>query len=171
MNRNILSLLLSTLFIVSNTLANSAYAQVDSIQRLAWMGGCWSNDKAEAGSGSGEQWMQPAAGSMFGVGRMVRGGKTISHEFMRITSTPEGKLSFIAQPDGQAATTFTQISLSDSEVVFENAQHDFPQRVIYRKLDTQRMLGRIEGTQAGKVRGIDFPMTKNNCDMVSAKKS
>jgi hypothetical protein len=50
------------------------------------------------------------------------------------------------------------------EVVFENLQHDFPQRIIYRSLSGDRLAARIEGVRGGLLKGIDYPMKRVNCE-------
>ena len=61
--------------------AMPAQAQVD---QLGWLAGCWKSDGAEAGSG--EQWMPVAGGSLLGMARTVRAGRTVAWEFMRIAA-------------------------------------------------------------------------------------
>lgn len=134
----------------------------DPLARLAWLAGCWIADGAEPGSG--EQWMPLAGGTLLGMGRTVRDGKTLEHEFMQIRALPDGRLVYIAQPGGQAATRFVSTTVGDTEVVFENPQHDFPQRVIYRLGEGGRMKARIEGLRNGALRGIDFPLQRASCD-------
>lgn len=99
---------------------------------------------------------------MFAVSRTVRAGKTTAFEFLRIIETEDGGLLYIALPSGQTLTTFVMISISPDEVVFENPDHDFPQRVAYRRSD-QQLVGRIEGTINGQDRSIEFPMTAVDC--------
>jgi len=41
--------------------------------------------------------------------------------------------------------------------VFEDLAHDFPQRVIYRRLGPDAGTGRIEGQIGGQAKSIDFP--------------
>ncbi len=41
--------------------------------------------------------------------------------------------------------------------MFENPAHDFPQRVIYRRLGADAVTGRIEGQIGGQARSVDFP--------------
>ena len=53
---------------------------------------------------------------------------------------------------------------SANELIFENPQHDFPQRVIYRLQTDGSLLGRIEGVSKGKEKAVDFPMTRAGCD-------
>ena len=49
-------------------------------------------------------------------------------------------------------------------VVFENPQHDFPQRIIYRLEKDGSLLARIEGVNQGREKGINFPMKRAKCD-------
>ena len=53
--------------------------------------------------------------------------------------------------------------MTDSEVVFENATHDFPQRVIYRKVQGG-LFARIEGVDKGKDKHEEFPYKRVSCE-------
>ena len=48
-------------------------------------------------------------------------------------------------------------------VLFENPQHDFPQRVGYRSSGPDTMLAWIEGTAKGKSRKLEFPYRRVPC--------
>lgn len=133
-----------------------------TVDDLGWLSGCWAAVNQEPGSG--EQWMPPAGSTMFGVSRSIRNGETVAFEFIRIVEQEDGGLQFIASPSGQGTTSFSMLSLGDREVVFENPDHDFPQRIIYRLMSDEELLGRIEGTIDGKERAIDFPMKKIDCE-------
>jgi len=134
----------------------------DGIDSLRWLSGCWAAEGQERGSI--EYWMAPAGGSMFGVNRTVRDDKTTTYEYMRIVTESSGDIVFVASPAGQETATFTLKYLGDYEVVFENPQHDFPQRVIYKLDQPDKLIGRIEGNTSGEFRSIDFPMTRISCD-------
>jgi hypothetical protein len=56
------------------------------------------------------------------------------------------------------------VNIADDEIVFENREHDFPQRIIYRLLPGFGLLGRIEGVVDGKARSADFPMQRADCN-------
>jgi hypothetical protein len=133
-----------------------------AVASLRWMSGCWASTGAEPGSG--EQWMAPAGRSMLGMSRTVRDGTTVAFEFLRIIEDEDGKVVLVALPSGQQSTTFALLSQSDNEAVFENPEHDFPQRVIYRLLPGSLLLGRVEGTINGITKNIDFPMKKTDCE-------
>lgn len=138
----------------------AAEASDGDLMKLAWLGGCWKSENAEAGSL--EHWMSPAGGSMLGMSRTVRKGVTVEFEFMQIVATNAGTLVFIAKPSGQSEASFSLLRLSENEAAFENLQHDFPQRIIYR-LDQGKLHARIEGKRNGSIHAVDFPMTRTNC--------
>jgi Domain of unknown function (DUF6265) len=131
------------------------------IDDLRWMTGCWSHNGAEPGSV--EMWTAPAGGTLFGISRTVKNAKTVAHEFMQIRWEDDG-LVFTARPSNQAEASFRAIRFASNEVVFENLEHDFPQRVMYRLTAPGVIVARIEGTRGGKARGIDYPMTKVACE-------
>ena len=143
-------------------LAATAQSQ-DPIGAVAWMTGCWAAEGKE--TGTGEAWLVPAGGSMLGVGRTIKAGKTVDFEFMQIRVGPDGKLVFIAQPSGKGETTFVASAVGPEDIVFENPSHDFPQRVSYRKTGPETMVARIEGIRAGVARGINFPMRRSTCEL------
>lgn len=150
---------LVSLIALASTDAIAAEADVTS---LAWLAGCWQAEKGEAGSG--EHWLPPAGGTMLGVSRTVKNGKTVEFEFLQLRVNAEGKLVFIALPSGQKETTFVASDVSKDAVTFENPQHDFPQKVIYRLQPDGRLVARIEGERGGTLRGVDFPMKRVACD-------
>ncbi len=147
--------------IVIATLLISLSAAAD-ISRLSWMSGCWAYDDAEPGSG--EYWMPPVGGTMFAVSRSIRDSRTVAFEYLRIEESAEGSLALFASPSGQSPARFDMVSLTNNEVVFENPEHDFPQRIVYRLAQDGRLIGRIEGQSNGRPKPIDFPMSRIDCD-------
>lgn len=100
---------------------------------------------------------------MFGVSRTVVEGKTVAFEYMRIVTDEDGSVALISSPSGQETARFEMVSLSPKEVVFENREHDFPQRIIYSLKNDNNLDGRIEGTIDGRRKRVDFPMTRISC--------
>lgn len=143
-------------------LLHAALAQSsEPLTPVAWLAGCWSAENGEAGTG--EHWLPPAGGTMLGMSRTVKAGRTVGYEFMQFRLNAQGQLVFIAQPSGQAETAFTFVSGIEGEARFENLQNDFPQRVIYRSVAPDRLLARIEGNGPDGLQGIDFPVQRTAC--------
>lgn len=151
---------LSSLLLLLLGTAAGGQEALRSINDLSWLTGCWAADGAEPGNV--EQWMAPAGGAMLGASRVVRGGRMVAYEYTRIITIGDG-LVFIASPSGQETAEFQLKHLAEAEVVFENPDHDFPQRIIYKLIDKERLLGRIEGQSDGKEKHVEFPMTRIDC--------
>ena len=140
-----------------------------TIERVAWLHGCWKMTTPQ--SIVEEQWMAPRGGTMIGVGRTVArpaeakgdGGteRTTDYEFV-VLKEQNGQLAYEAHPAGQAPAVFVAREAQADSIVFENAAHDFPQRVGYRRSEGG-LVGWIEGTQNGKSRRIEFTYTRVAC--------
>jgi hypothetical protein len=141
--------------------ADAGFAQEVTVNRVAWLQGCWRSTRGE--TTIDEQWMAPRGGVMLGMGRTVRGNKLVEFELVLIKEH-EGKLAYEAHPSGQPIATFTAAIASDSSVVFENRQHDFPQRVGYRRNGADALDAWIEGQANGKSRRVDFSYRRARCE-------
>jgi len=141
-------------------LAPSASAQTASIEDVAWLQGCW--EQRDGDRVVEERWMLPRAGSMLGVGRTTRGEKLIEHEFVVLTER-DGRLAYEAHPSGQPTATFLSRPITGREVVFEDATHDFPQRVGYKSTGPGQLLAWVEGTSGGRTRRVEFAYRTVNC--------
>lgn len=154
-----------TFLVVAMLIGLPSATESAAVEDLAWLAGCWASVGNEAGSG--EQWMAPAGGTLLGVNRTVKNAKTVAYEFLQIRESAPGEIEFVANPSGQSETAFALVSLSGSRVVFENAAHDFPQRIIYHLKDGGALEARIEGKVEGQLRAVDFPFQRASCESVN----
>jgi hypothetical protein len=95
-----------------------------------WLAGQWCMESG--GQLIEEHWLSSRGDVMLGVGRTVKGGKTMNFEFMRIERVA-GVTNYIAQPQGGAPTSFRMTASGTNWARFENPGHDFPKRVEYRR--------------------------------------
>jgi hypothetical protein len=116
------------------------------VEGLAWMAGSWGS--ATGAVETEEHWTAPKAGSLLGMNRTTKDGKTVMFEFLRIEQRPDG-VYYLASPGGRPPTPFKLKQAAKEKVVFENPEHDFPQRILYWK-DGASLCARIEGTRQGK---------------------
>jgi hypothetical protein len=121
--------------------------EAPSLESLEWLAGHWSLE--QDGSLMEELWTPPKGGVMLGVHRDVPAGRGAFFEYLRIEQRPEG-LVYLASPMGRKATAFPLVGLEDRKVVFENPDHDYPQRIIYEIVGDGMLRARIEGLQGGK---------------------
>jgi hypothetical protein len=106
--------------------------------------------------------MSPRGGVMLGMSRTVAGDRVVEYEALRI-ETRDGRLVYVAQPSGQSLAEFPATSASDTAAVFANPAHDFPQRILYRRLSRDSIVARVEGVRGGVERGIDFRYARVPC--------
>jgi Domain of unknown function (DUF6265) len=130
-------------------------ASKPSLQLLAWLAGEWAFEKN--GRVATEIWMSPAGGTMLGMSRTVTNGRTVEYEFILLRQDALGDIYYVAKPSGQVETSFKLIRATATEVIFENPQHDFPQRISYTLKPDGTLLAAIEGQKDGKFRRVEFP--------------
>lgn len=109
--------------------------QNPTLADISWISGDWQT--APGGQRQIEEhWTNAAGGSMMGLSRTIAGDKTVEFEYLRIEQRADG-IYYVAHPKARCpGTDFKLTRASATEAVFENPQHDFPKRVIYRKTET-----------------------------------
>ena len=132
-----------------------------SITGLSWLSGCWQSTSKKVSTV--ERWTQPNGQMMLGVSQTVKNDKTTFYEFMRIIENEKDIFLIVNSPENKDEVSFKLIKTSDKEVIFENPEHDFPNRIIYKR-DKDSLKGRIEGKNNGKETSVDFPMIKAKCE-------
>jgi hypothetical protein len=154
MKVHILPGLLAVLFVAT------AGMQERGIERVRWLQGCW--EAVSPQRTIEDQWMPPRGGSMVGVSRTVRGNTLVEYELIVLREQGD-LLSYEAHPSGQPSAIFLSRAVGDSSVVFENPEHDFPQRIGYRRDGPDVLLAWIEGTENGQSRRVDFSYRRAAC--------
>jgi len=124
----------------------------EPLKGLAWMAGHWTGK--DQGVETEEVWLAPKGELMVGMHRDHFPSGRAFFEFLRIQSTDKGIIYF-ASPMGAKPTRFLLSEMEAGCATFENPDHDFPQRIIYR-LKKDRLHARIEGKQEGKVRSEEW---------------
>lgn len=131
-----------------------------TIDKAAWLAGCW-----EARSGTRvvtEMWMNPGGGMMIGGSRTVNNGTVREFEHLRIRASGD-TLVYTALPSGQNQTDFKGVP-GEGVLTFENPQHDFPTRLVYRRMSADSTVARVEGPgKDGAMRGFAVPMKRVAC--------
>lgn len=123
-----------------------AWAQPPTVDSLEWMSGTWVGESAR-GKVS-ETWLGPGNGLMVAANLSTFAGGRRTFEFLRIAQTPEG-ISYFASPGGRPPVEFKLKESGEKRAVFENAAHDFPQRILYWR-EGEALVARIEGEIKGE---------------------
>lgn len=104
---------------------------VTGIAQLAFLEGEWGS--TDGGNWSEERWSDAKGAMMIGTGRSGEGDALQSFEFLRIVTEEDGTIAYHAAPGGGEATRFALAEAGDNAATFANPDHDFPQRISYRR--------------------------------------
>ena len=133
--------------------------QTPTLADLSWISGNWQT--APGGRRQIEEhWTQAAGGSMMGMSRTVAGDKTVEFEYLRIEQRADG-IYYVAHPKARCpGTDFKLTRASATEAVFENPQHDFPKRIIYRKTGDDGLTATVDAGEGSKAMSFVFQRIK-----------
>jgi hypothetical protein len=130
------------------------------VSSVSWLAGCLEMRRGDRVVE--EQRMPDRAGTMVGMGRSV-GPRGLYDYELTVIQEEGSRLLYVAHPRRQPVATFVASVATADSVVFENAQHDFPQRVGYRRVSADSVLAWIDGTSNGKKQRVEFPYRRVPC--------
>lgn len=114
----------------------------DPLERLSFLSGSW-RVTLPNGEITEETWTTPNGGLLVAMGRTVRPGKPMQHEYLRIEVRGD-KIVYVAQPMGQPPTEFVFVPGNGEQATFENASNDWPKKIHYERT-TKGLAVRLEG--------------------------
>ena len=86
-----------------------------------------------------------AGEGLVGMHKDVKAGKMTGFEFLRVEVDAQQRICYVSMPGGAPPTSFCAVEVGERRVVFENREHDFPQRILYWLDGEGRLHARIEG--------------------------
>lgn len=134
--------------------------QAGDIKNAEWLVGTWES-KSPRGS-MYETWRKTNDYELTGKSYILKGRDTIVFETIRLVQQQDG-LFYIPtvknQNEGLPVRFGTQ-RISETQLVFENPQHDFPQIISYAKINPDSLVAEISGTKNGQLRKETFSMKR-----------
>lgn len=132
-----------------------------SMATLQWLPGVWKMPTPDGVLV--ERWCRVNADTLRGQGYVLQGRDSLLIEDFEIYKNEDAQLVYgakvKAQNDGKTIRYVAAGQKGDS-IVFENPAHDFPQKIIYRRLSDSSFAAAIAGMQQGKYRRVDFHFSK-----------
>ena len=146
------------IMIAALIVSTSLLIEGPTISDVSWIAGDWQTPSGGRRQIE-EHWTTAAGGSMLGVSRTIAGDKTVEFEYLRIEQRTDG-VYYVAHPKARCpGTDFKLTRASATEAVFENPQHDFPKRIIYRKTE-DGLTASIDGGEGSKAMSFPFKRMK-----------
>ncbi len=133
------------------------------IDQLVWLVGNWETIAPQGQLY--ENWTQSNDTILKGSSHMVINDDTVFTESLSIEQRNDG-LYYIPSVSNQNAgkpVLFRFIENNNGEIIFENKEHDFPQRIIYKHPHPDTLYARIEGLDNKEYRKeVFFMLRKKN---------
>lgn len=122
--------------------------------------GLWFVSDGEGGSY--EEWSEMKGDSMIGRAYKTMDQDTLMSETVTIKreDTATWYIPVMRDQNKGLPVRFRLTHHSDSAFTFENPQHDFPQRIIYRFVTKDSIVARIEGDVEGAQQSAEFSMRR-----------
>lgn len=158
----ILSLLLFTIFACSNPSSTTkqeaaAYTQLAFAKRML---GNWQNQFPEGIAT--ESWELLDDSTYTGKSLVVIGKDTVSSESIQLQQrgTEVSYIPTVKEQNGGKPIPFLLTSSSENQFVFENPEHDFPQKISYTFFSNDSLVAEISGNINGEQKAEQFPMKR-----------
>jgi hypothetical protein len=97
------------------------------------------------------------------MGRTTSAANGLIEYELTLIKQDGARLLYEAHPSAQAPTTFVATVANGDSVIFAAPEHDFPQRVGYRRMGRDSVMAWIDGTMRGAQRRIEFPYRRVSC--------
>ncbi len=131
------------------------------LRSAEWLLGTWAYRPAP-GKSIYETWTRSGGETLSGVSYMLKEKDTLVFETVKLVQKNE-QLLYIAtvrQQNNGVPVAFASKTVSDTELVFENLRHDFPQQIRYAGVGADSLVAEISGVKNGTRRKQSYPMKR-----------
>lgn len=134
----------------------------EKIDQLQWLLGTWTNETGE--EFSQETWSMENASTFTAFSFTQVGNETVFAETMALEEKADDLLLTVAtaNQNDKNPVTFKMVSSENGQFIFENKNHDFPERIIYSNPAKDSLHAWIEGTVDGKAKKVDFYFSRQH---------
>jgi len=130
------------------------------IEKMNWLLGEWGHTSKEGALA--ENWIKDNDSVYKGESFFIIEKDTVFSEYINLAEA-NGKLTYTVSVKGQndeKPVAFTMTSSNDKTTVFENTEHDFPNKITYNKINNDSLVAVISGIQKGKPATETFAMSR-----------
>ncbi len=129
-----------------------------SISDFSWLQGKW--EGTADGMNFFEEWKPISGNVMNGKGGAISGTDTVFSEKINIEQRGDEIFYIPDVKENAGPVDFKFTGIKADSIVFENPKHDFPQRILYFRLPSDKLYACIDGLEKGKYKRIEFSYQK-----------
>jgi hypothetical protein len=140
---------------------NESTTVLSKIRQMEWIIGKWENITRDGSLY--EIWTKTNDTIYSGRSFMIANNDTVFSERISL-ELKKNELFYIptvCDQNNAQPITFKLVSNEKNEIIFENKEHDFPQRIIYTNSNPDSLYARVEGNDNGKFRKEEFFMKRS----------
>jgi hypothetical protein len=140
---------------------NKSEKKFDKLEKMNWLIGNWKNEMAEGVLT--ETWNKENDSTFSGTTYFIINKKDTIHSEVIILTQINDELVYRPTVKGQnndEPVDFKLSSESENSFSFENPKHDYPQKIVYKKVNETSLVATISGMQQGKQSQESYPMKK-----------
>tara|TARA_R110000868_G_scaffold411378_1_gene703388 strand:+ start:1348 stop:1827 length:480 start_codon:yes stop_codon:yes gene_type:complete len=134
--------------------------QTNDIKKAEWLIGTWENITPKGSIY--ETWSKTNDNEFSGKSYIIKDKDTIVFESIRLVQEQNGLfyIPTVKSQNDALPVRFAAKTISETQLIFENKHHDFPQIISYKKITSDSLVAEISGTKNGKERKQEFPMKR-----------
>ena len=135
-------------------------AEKGKIKAADWLIGNWENNTKQGRLS--ESWEKANDSTFNGTSYFLKGKDTLNNEAIVLTQKGND-LFYVSTVTGQnndKPVVFKMTKGNAKQMVFENAKHDYPQKVTYTQMAKDSMVAEISGIENGKPASESYPMNR-----------
>jgi hypothetical protein len=142
-------------------------AQNNSLNQFSFLLGGWEvlqrSPDGKTAKGKISEYWKKSSDSLIGKSyRHQFNGDSVLMETLVIKKI-EGSFYYCSKVNGQnngQTVNFKLLPINGNTITFENASHDFPQRIVYQNTGKDSLLAWIEGEKNGTKRKSEYPYSR-----------
>jgi len=140
---------------------DSSNKSFEKLEKMSWLIGEWENKMPDGVLT--ETWVVYNDSIFAGRTLFIKDKDTLHSEEIVLTQKGE-TLLYIPTVKGQNDNKPIEFKMSETktenEFAFENPAHDYPQKIVYKKVSDTNLVATISGKQQGKQSSESYPMSK-----------
>ncbi|HOD10704.1 MAG TPA: DUF6265 family protein [Flavobacterium sp.] len=132
------------------------------LENANWFLGEWKNTSPEMDFT--ENWKKETDSSYRAQSFIVAANDTVFFEHVLLEEANDSLFyrAYERKEKLSQAVSFYATKIDSNQIIFENPKHDFPTKIIYKKVTTDSIVASIYGKQKGKSVSETFPMKRKN---------
>jgi hypothetical protein len=144
----------------SGTAQHKIVPMAIGIKQAEWLIGTWESKTARGSLY--ETWTKVGDVGFSGKSYILKEKDTVVFETIQLVQEQGGVfyIPTVKNQNGGLPVRFALKNISDTALIFENPQHDFPQIISYTKISADSLMAEISGTINGQERKQAFAMRR-----------